>query len=129
MECCAIMPSVVAMLCRTATNPFSSICGRVCDAPCEPACRREAADGAVQIRNLKRFVMERVGHDYDPPAVAASQPESVGIVGAGPAGLVAAHDLCAAGYHVDVYEMTDRPNLCPLMVPIATTCPGPQCSM
>ena len=42
----------------TATNPFSSICGRVCDAPCEPACRRVQADGAVQIRNLKRFVMD-----------------------------------------------------------------------
>ncbi|TDJ21243.1 MAG: glutamate synthase [Gammaproteobacteria bacterium] len=93
----------------TDTNPFSSICGRVCDAPCEPACRREAADGAVQIRNLKRFVMDRVGHQYDPPAAPVSKPQSIGIVGAGPAGLVAAHDLCVAGYHVDVYEMTDRP--------------------
>ena len=34
----------------TSTNPFSSICGRVCDAPCEPACRRTVSDGAVQIR-------------------------------------------------------------------------------
>ena len=93
----------------TATNPFSSICGRVCDAPCEPACRRESADGAVQIRNLKRFVMDRVGDRYDPPAVAVSKTQSIGIVGAGPAGLVAAHDLCLAGYKVDVYEMTDRP--------------------
>jgi len=93
----------------TATNPFSSICGRVCDAPCEPACRRESADGAVQIRNLKRFVMDRVGHRYDPPGIAVSKTQSVGIVGAGPAGLVAAHDLCAAGYRVDVYEMSDRP--------------------
>ena len=93
----------------TATNPFSSICGRVCDAPCEPACRRESADGAVQIRNLKRFVMDRVGDQYDPPAIAVSKAQSIGIVGAGPAGLVAAHDLCVAGYHVDVYEMTDRP--------------------
>ncbi|NIM27800.1 MAG: FAD-dependent oxidoreductase [Gammaproteobacteria bacterium] len=93
----------------TATNPFSSICGRVCDAPCEPACRRESADGAVQIRNLKRFVMDKVGHRYDPPAVPVSKSQSVGIVGAGPAGLVAAHDLCVAGYAVDVYEMTDRP--------------------
>ncbi len=93
----------------TATNPFSSICGRVCDAPCEPACRRESADGAVQIRNLKRFVMDKVGHRYDPPAVPVSKSQSVGIVGAGPAGLVAAHDLCVAGYAVHVYEMTDRP--------------------
>ena len=45
----------------TATNPFSSICGRVCDAPCEPACRRVDSDGAVQIRNLKRFVMDKLG--------------------------------------------------------------------
>jgi NADPH-dependent glutamate synthase beta subunit-like oxidoreductase len=93
----------------TATNPFSSICGRVCDAPCEPACRREAADGAVQIRNLKRFVMDKVGHRYDPPAVPVTRKQSVAVVGAGPAGLVAAHDLCVAGYSVDVYEMTDRP--------------------
>ena len=41
----------------TATNPFSSICGRVCDAPCEPACRRAASDGPLAIRNLKRYVM------------------------------------------------------------------------
>ena len=45
----------------TATNPFSSICGRVCDAPCEPACRRTASDGPLQIRNLKRFVMDKLG--------------------------------------------------------------------
>ena len=37
----------------TATNPFFSICGRVCDAPCEPACRRAEADGPLAIRNLK----------------------------------------------------------------------------
>ena len=33
-----------------ATNPFSSICGRVCDAPCEPACRRTSSDGPIAIR-------------------------------------------------------------------------------
>ncbi|MCH9013689.1 MAG: FAD-dependent oxidoreductase [Proteobacteria bacterium] len=92
----------------TATNPFSSICGRVCDAPCEPACRRTAADGTVQIRNLKRFVMDKVGHDYDPPAVHVTRKETVGVVGAGPAGMVAAHDLCMAGYAVQVYEMTEK---------------------
>ena len=92
----------------TATNPFSSICGRVCDAPCEPACRRTSSDGALQIRNLKRFVMDKVGHTYDPPAVPVTQKETVAIVGAGPAGMVAAHDLSVAGYEVHVYEMTDK---------------------
>jgi NADPH-dependent glutamate synthase beta subunit-like oxidoreductase len=92
----------------TSTNPFSSICGRVCDAPCEPACRRTASDGTVQIRNLKRFVMDKVGHDYDPPAMPVTRKQTVGIVGAGPAGMVAAHDLSVAGFEVHVYEMTGK---------------------
>ena len=92
----------------TATNPFSSICGRVCDAPCEPACRRVDSDGPLMIRNLKRFVMDKVGHDYDPPPVAVTQQQTIGIVGAGPAGLTAAQILCEAGYGVHVYEMSDR---------------------
>ena len=93
----------------TSTNPFSSICGRVCDAPCEPACRRAQADGPILIRNLKRFVMDKVGHRYDPPPVPVTQEQTVGIIGAGPAGLTAAHDLSVAGYKVHVYEMSDRP--------------------
>ena len=92
----------------TATNPFSSICGRVCDAPCEPACRRTDSDGPVQIRNLKRFVMDAVGHDYDAPPVPVRHEQSVAIVGSGPAGMTAAHDLAVAGYKAHVYEMTDR---------------------
>ena len=93
----------------TATNPFSSICGRVCDAPCEPACRRTQSDGPIMIRNLKRFVMDKVGHSYDPPAFDVTRSESVAIVGAGPAGLTAAHELSRAGLKVEVYEMSDRP--------------------
>ncbi|NBT28496.1 MAG: FAD-binding protein, partial [Gammaproteobacteria bacterium] len=92
----------------TATNPFSSICGRVCDAPCEPACRRESSDGAVQIRNLKRFVMDQLGADAPTTQFEVTRPESVAVVGSGPAGLTAAFELCKAGFSVNVYEMTDR---------------------
>ncbi|MDW3094670.1 MAG: FAD-dependent oxidoreductase [Gammaproteobacteria bacterium] len=92
----------------TATNPFSSICGRVCDAPCEPACRRTDSDGPLQIRNLKRFVMDKLGSTYEPTPVKATQSKTVAIVGSGPAGLTAAHELCDAGFEVHVYEMTDR---------------------
>src|SRR5271165_4446981 len=42
-------------------NPFASICGRVCAAPCEAKCRRGTLDAAVSIRALKRFVCERHG--------------------------------------------------------------------
>lgn len=92
----------------TATNPFSSICGRVCDAPCEPACRRQSSDGAVQIRNLKRFVMDKLGADAPATHFEVTRPESVAVVGSGPAGLTAAFELCKSGFSVDVYEMTDR---------------------
>ena len=91
-----------------ATNPFSAICGRVCDAPCEPACRRADSDGAIAIRNLKRYVLDTLGPGYALPAVKVSQEKTVAIVGAGPAGLTAAHDLAEAGYEVHVYEASDR---------------------
>ena len=93
----------------TATNPFSSVCGRVCDAPCEPACRRTDSDGPIGIRNLKRFVMDRLGTSIHLPPVEPDKDKSVGIVGSGPAGLTAAQDLALAGFKVDVYEKFDRP--------------------
>jgi len=59
-------------------NPFASICGRVCAAPCELACRRGDIDAPIAIRALKRFVTERYGveaplrADRDRPAVEAT---------------------------------------------------------
>ena len=50
-----------AYLIARAPNPFASICGRVCAAPCETACRRGTVDAPVAIRALKRFVTERFG--------------------------------------------------------------------
>ncbi len=98
-------------------NPFASICGRVCAAPCELACRRGTVDAPVSIRALKRFVTERYGvesfratsnwHAAHGPVPDATGP-SVGIIGGGPAGLAAAHDLRLAGHPVTVYESADR---------------------
>ena len=106
----------LAYLTARLPNPFASVCGRVCAAPCEDACRRGAIDRPIAIRALKRFVTEQFGTEAgadgeygrvsSPPPV--DRPESVGIVGGGPAGLAAAHDLRLHGYRVTLYEATDR---------------------
>ena len=91
----------------TATNPFASVCGRVCDMPCESNCRRGESDGPVTIRNLKRFVMDSLGHDYTLPPVKVTRSQTIGIIGGGPTGLTAAQDLAEAGFEVHVYEKSD----------------------
>lgn len=93
----------------TATNPLSAICGRVCDAPCEPACRRTNADGPVAIRSLKRWVLDQLGPTFELPPVYPDQPKRVAIIGSGPAGLTAAQDIALAGYPVDLYEAQSKP--------------------
>jgi NADPH-dependent glutamate synthase beta subunit-like oxidoreductase len=106
-----------AYLIARGPNPFASICGRVCAAPCETACRRGKIDEPVAIRALKRFVTERFGvesfaassvwHEAHGPVPAPTLP-SVGVIGGGPAGLAAAYELRMTGHPVTVYEATDR---------------------
>src|SRR5512136_2893436 len=50
-----------AYLVARAPNPFASVCGRVCAAPCEDACRRGSIDAPIAIRALKRYLTERYG--------------------------------------------------------------------
>lgn len=106
----------LAYLTARLPNPFASVCGRVCAAPCEDACRRGQIDRPIAIRALKRFVTEQYGPETHngrtwekvaaPPA--DPRPQSVGIVGGGPAGMACAHDLRRLGYDVTVYEATDK---------------------
>ncbi len=94
-------------------NPFASICGRVCAAPCETACRRGTLDQPIAIRALKRFVCERFGVEsmVDLERLREVFGTSVkkngmrvAVVGGGPAGLSCAHDLALLGYDVTVFE-------------------------
>ncbi len=106
----------LAYLTARLPNPFASVCGRVCAAPCEDACRRGKIDEPIAIRALKRFVTERYGPETgdrsathrvaQPPT--EELPQSIGIVGGGPAGMACAHDLRRHGYRVTVYEATDK---------------------
>ena len=137
-----------AYLIARGPNPFASICGRICGAPCEIACRRGkipkvnddgmfvGQDRPIAIRALKRFVCDRFGPDARPvdevldsikdfvPPIAADADEMaallrsgidktvekanglrIAIIGAGPAGLSAAHDLALMGFKPVVFEI------------------------
>lgn len=137
-----------AYLIARGPNPFASICGRICGAPCEVSCRRGkvprtdddgsfvAIDRPIAIRALKRFVCESYGAESRPsgdivaalrshiPAVAGdaeemafllrammqekivpANGERIAIIGSGPAGLSAAHDLALLGFKPVVFEL------------------------
>ncbi len=125
-----------AYLTARSPNPFASVCGRICAAPCEDHCRRGRIDAPISIRALKRFVCERYGvESMEPdtqnklfdggtepgnktlwhlPVLTASRMnvargQKVAVVGAGPAGLACAHDLALMGYQVTIFEATDMP--------------------
>ncbi len=163
-----------AFLVARAPNPFASVCGRVCAAPCEDACRRGSIDAPISIRALKRFVTEQYGVESrhpdtqdrllkEPilegnrysghlpmypsgakkiflegdtekdaagetatlasaaervspyslskkiPGLSGSPQRRVAVIGAGPAGLSAAHDLALLGYSVTVFEAAGEP--------------------
>ncbi len=137
-----------AYLIARGPNPFASICGRICGAPCEIACRRGkiprvnddgmfvGQDRPIAIRALKRFVCDQYGPESRPvdevldsikdfvPPIAADAEEMaallrsgadhsvektdgrrIAIIGAGPAGLSAAHDLALMGFKPVVFEI------------------------
>ena len=125
-----------AYLTARSPNPFASVCGRVCAAPCEDACRRGKIDGPVSIRALKRFVTERYGVESLVPKTQqklfqvatergnktpwhlpmlresrknVARGQKVAVIGAGPAGVACAHDLALMGYQVTIFEATEVP--------------------
>lgn len=141
-----------AYLIARGPNPFASICGRICGAPCETACRRGkiprvdddgnfiANDRPISIRALKRFACDLYGPEaqgpgvtlrnvkaFIPPVAAHAEEmaallrasvdgrvkqaggEKIAIIGAGPAGLSAAHDLALLGFKPVVFESEPVP--------------------
>lgn len=133
----------LAYLIARGPNPLASLCGRICGAPCEVACRRGSIDQPIAIRALKRFACERFGVESQtgdarslptylkektrPRACddqdelrhlleflaradfAQPKGEQIAIVGSGPAGLAAGHDLALMGFRPVIFEMEPQP--------------------
>jgi NADH-quinone oxidoreductase subunit F len=85
------------------TNPFPSVCGRVCDHKCQSKCRRGNMDESIAIKFLKRFITDNAPRPKI-EAVPVTRKEKIAIVGGGPAGLTTARDLALRGYKVTVFE-------------------------
>ncbi|MCX5829609.1 MAG: FAD-dependent oxidoreductase [Deltaproteobacteria bacterium] len=90
------------------TNPFPSVCGRVCDHKCQTKCRRGKMDEPIAIKFLKRFITDNAPRPKTEP-VPVTRNEKIAVVGAGPAGLTAARDLALRGYKVTVFEELPEP--------------------
>ena len=96
-----------------ATNTFPEICGRICpqDRLCEGNCVIEqAGHGTVTIGSVEKFITDTAWEQgwVRPIRPAVERTESVGIIGAGPAGLAAADMLRRQGVQVTVYDRHDR---------------------
>jgi len=87
-----------------------SVCGRVCHHPCEQKCKRGLVDEPLSIRGLKRFAADICSsHKQQAERVEQTRTEKIAIIGSGPAGLAAAHNLVLKGFGVTVFEMMDVP--------------------
>lgn len=101
-------------------NPFPSVCARVCTNPCEDRCRSGTTGGKpIAIRSLKRFVTDNVDPSIFKPKKIKNEINNnlkIAIIGAGPAGITAAHYLSLKDYKVTIFEKENIPggmlNLC-----------------
>ena len=94
------------------TNNMPEICGRICpqDRLCEGSCVIEKGFESVTIGTVEKHITETAFENgwVKPAAPAIERPESIGVIGAGPAGLAAAEMLRQKGYQVTIYDRYDR---------------------
>jgi hypothetical protein len=88
-------------------SPFPGVCGRVCLAPCEEACRQEKQGQPIAIKLLKRFAFEH--GKYKSKMTSRPTGKTVAIIGSGPSGLTAAYFLAKKGHKITVFEAMSEP--------------------
>jgi NADH-quinone oxidoreductase subunit F len=92
-----------------ADNPFPSVCGRVCEHPCEERCQRGQIDEPMNIQELKRYCADKALEKGEIPELPKLKPKSrrVAIIGGGPSGLSAAYFLTRLGYNTTIFEASE----------------------
>ncbi len=101
-----------AYLLNRESNVFPGILGRVCDRPCEPACRRtRVEEEPVAICRLKRVAADHRGEIEDklPKKPAKTNGKKIALIGAGPASFAVANDLAPLGYECTIFEKLEEP--------------------
>jgi NADPH-dependent glutamate synthase beta subunit-like oxidoreductase len=101
-----------AYMVNRESNVFPGILGRVCDRPCEPACRRGRVEAKpVAICRLKRVAADNKGEIADrlPQIPQQKNGRRIACIGAGPASLTVANDLLPLGYEVTIFEALRKP--------------------
>jgi len=89
------------------SNVFPGILGRICDRPCEPACRRTRVEETpVAICRLKRVAADNKSSaaDFTPEVPGQKNGKKTALIGGGPASLTVARDLLLLGYEIDLYD-------------------------
>ncbi len=89
----------------TDANPFPSMMGRVCPAPCQDGCNRNEVEDFVGINAVEQFIGDTAianGYQFDAPG--ADTGKKVAIIGGGPAGLAAAYQLRRMGHGATIFE-------------------------
>ena len=101
-----------AYMLNRASNVFPGILGRVCDRPCEPACRRtRVEEEPVAICRLKRVAADHREDIRDrlPQKPEVTNGKRIALIGAGPASFTVANDLAPMGYECVIFEKLDKP--------------------
>jgi NADH-quinone oxidoreductase subunit F len=92
-----------------ADNPFPSVCGRICEHPCEGRCQRGQIDEPMNIQELKRYLADKALEEGKIPQLPKLKPNNrrVAIIGGGPSGLSAAYFLTRLGYNTTIFEASE----------------------